>query len=334
MRKKVAALLLGGAFLLAVSGNVQAMTGCVDLGSTGEEQGSVIWYFTGDRGYTIDSETESIVGDEAEPQMQYEYDSGTMIEYGDFSEIKGLSEEEKKKLENWHREEMREQIAYLEVYGVTYDGEADKIMYRGKTVRWLIDRQIDNTCMAIQMPEGEIDLYTVRSEDFKLTGVRIATKEEYEERTEKEMQSGKLLAVAEDSGQYRESSCVETAVVQDAEEDVQVQSADGLTEGICEATAAEARPETKEEREEWERKVREYENAGIGYDKKSGCWLWQKQPIYFLADENGSLYQNGSDEALRNRIYVIVKRNSDGSIKETKQATMEEVVEKKMLMDR
>lgn len=334
MRKKVAALLLGGAFLLAVSGTVQAMTRCVDLGSTGEEQGSVIWHFSEDGDHTIDAETESIAGDEAEPQMQYEYDSKTMSEYGDFSEINGLSEEEKKKLENWHKEEMREQIAYLEVYGVTYDGEADKIMYRGKTVRWLIDRQIDNTCMAIQMPEGEIDLYTVRSEDFKLTGVRIATKEEYEEHTEKGTQSGELHAVDGDRGPYRDSSCEETAVAQDAEEDVQVQSEYGFTENICEETDVETGSETKEEREERERKVREYENAGIGYDKKSGCWLWQNQPIYFLADENGSIYQNGSDEALRNRIYVIVKRNSDGSIKETKQAAMEEVVEEKMLMDR
>ena len=38
----------------------------------------------------------------------------------------------------------------------------------------LIDRQIGDTYKSIQMPEGEIDVYTVREDDYRLTGVRIA----------------------------------------------------------------------------------------------------------------------------------------------------------------
>ena len=54
------------------------------------------------------------------------------------------------------------------------------------------------------MPDGEIDVYTVREDDYRLTGVRIATQEEYNQRT-KEMEA--LEAAA-----GRESSYVQEAV--------------------------------------------------------------------------------------------------------------------------
>ncbi len=47
-----------------------------------------------------------------------------------------------------------------------------------KEMQKLSDRHLD-TCTAIQMPEGEIDVYTVRGDNYRLTGVRIASQEEY-----------------------------------------------------------------------------------------------------------------------------------------------------------
>ncbi|MDO4307150.1 MAG: hypothetical protein Q4C77_09960 [Eubacteriales bacterium] len=319
MKKRIAAGLLGGVCVLfAAAGTVRAMTWGYDLGSADTERGSTTLYITEDC-------------DSGSCRMTQE---GTITEYGDFNEIRGLSEEEKKKLENWHREEMREQLAYLEIYGVTYDADADEILYQGKNVRWLIDRQIDNTCMAIEMPEGEIDLYTVRSDDFRLTGVRIATEEEYQERTEKGMDSGSVDAVAEEIPQkaYRPDKVCETAV--DIEADAENCAEEyALSQDVCETTAAEAYSLTREEQEEQNHKIKEYAQAGIGYDAKNGCWLWNDKQVYLLMDENGALYQNGSDEAVKNKIYIIVKRNSDGGIKEAKQVTMEEVMKEKMLMD-
>lgn len=295
MRKKAAAVLAGVVFILAAAGSVQAMTTSIDLGSAGEGRGSVIWFFTNESNTVEDVECE-----QAQDAVMGEAtltESGMIMEYGDFSEIRGLSEEEKKKFLDWHKEEMRNQLAYLEPYGVTYDGEADKILYQGKTVRWLIDRQVDDTCMAVEMPEGEIDLYTVRARDYKLTGVRIAAKEEYEERTKNGF-----------NGFECRQEC-----------------------DVCEAIAEESCLETEKECEESRQKIREYKAAGIDLDETNGAWLWQNQPIYLLADENGSLYQNGSEETLGSKIYVIVKRNRDGSIKEAKQVTMEEVLKEKML---
>ena len=54
------------------------------------------------------------------------------------------------------------------------------------------------------MPAGEIDVYTVREDDYRLMGVRIATQEEYDQRT-KEMEA--LEAAA-----GKESSYVQEAV--------------------------------------------------------------------------------------------------------------------------
>ena len=48
------------------------------------------------------------------------------------------------------------------------------------------------------MPEGEIDVYTVREDDYRLTGVRIATQEEYNQRT-KEMEALEAAAGRESS---------------------------------------------------------------------------------------------------------------------------------------
>lgn len=45
-----------------------------------------------------------------------------------------------------------------------------------------------------------------------------------------------------------------------------------------------------------------------------------------LLDEDGSFYQNGSKDAKENKIYLIVKRDEDNSIREVKQITIEEVM--------
>ena len=101
--------------------------------------------------------------------MTYGYDMGGKVFISEDSSSSNLTEKEKEKLSDWHKEEMRNELAYLECYGVTYDADSDTLYYQGKTVRWLIDRQIGDTYKSIQMPEGEIDVYTVREDDYRLT---------------------------------------------------------------------------------------------------------------------------------------------------------------------
>ena len=77
--------------------------------------------------------------------MTYGYDMGGKVFISEDSSSSNLTEEEKEKLSDWHKEEMRNELAYLECYGVTYDADSDTLYYQGKTVRWLIDRQLEDT---------------------------------------------------------------------------------------------------------------------------------------------------------------------------------------------
>lgn len=266
MKKKTVIFLMGAALALGgtFSTGVSAMTYGYDLGD-----GSVIYTFVGDDGWT-DTEYRS---EEA------------------------LTDEERGKLSDWHKEEMRKELAYLEKYGVSYDAEKDQIYYQGKTVRWIIDEQIDDTYTAVKMPDGEIDLYTVRKENYELTGVRVASREEYDERTKEDE-----MAFCD---AYPELAVTECTYACEAYDDLG----------------------------EWEKKRQEYEEAGIGYDEKDGAWLWNGKMICWLVDENGSMSTNGSQQAKEAKIYVIVKRNADGSIQEVKQVTIEEVMKEQILLD-
>ena len=277
--------------------------------------------------------------------MTYGYDMGGKVFISEDSSSSNLTEEEKEKLSDWHKEEMRNELAYLECYGVTYDADSDTLYYQGKTVRWLIDRQLEDTYKSIQMPEGEIDVYTVREDDYRLTGVRIATQEEYDQRT-KEMEALEAAAGKESSyvqeavdtetgssihmfaydeetvTEANDGSATETAVVTEdvvsncAEQKDTVENAVETAEGTC-VVGDNLNSEIK---------IQEYKQNGIDLDSATGSWMWHGKEVHLLMDEDGSYYQNGSKEAKDNKIYLIVKREDDGRIKTVKQITMEEVM--------
>lgn len=262
--------------------------------------------------------------------MTYGYDMGGKVFISEYSSSSNLTEEEKEKLSDWHKEEMRNELAHLECYGVTYDADSDTLYYQGKTVRWLIDRQIGDTYKSIQMPEGEIDVYTVREDDYRLTGVRIATQEEYDQRT-KEMEALEAAAGRESSyvqeavdtvTEANDGSATETVVVTEdvvsncEEQKDTVENAVETAEGTC-AVGDDHDSEIK---------IQEYKQNGIDQNPTTGIWMWHGKEVHLLMDEDGSYYQNGSKEAKDNKIYLIVKREDDGRIKTVKQITMEEVI--------
>ena len=269
--------------------------------------------------------------------MTYGYDMGGKVFISEDSSSSNLTEEEKEKLSDWHKEEMRNELAHLECYGVTYDADSDTLYYQGKTVRWLIDRQIGDTYKSIQMPEGEIDVYTVREDDYRLTGVRIATQEmeALEAAAGRESsyvqeavdtETGSIIhmfAYDEDTEtEANDGSATETVVVTEdvvsnyAEQKDTVENAVETAEGTC-AVGDDHDSEIK---------IQEYKQNGIDLDSGTGSWMWHGKEVHLLMDEDGSYYQNGSKEAKDNKIYLIVKREDDGRIKTVKQITMEEVM--------
>ena len=350
MKRKTAVLLLTVAVAAMMAGNgAQAET----YGYSWEgENGPVSYFVTGKEGEVeIRTEMESEIGSQMEAESESEPESS----------VDSLTEQEL-----WHRTQMQESLAYLNEYGVTYDKEQDVIWYHGKTVRWLIDQQINGGCYAYEMPEGQIDVYTVRDETFQLTGVREASKEEYDEKTRQDAQAealskngvritlveelnavevpgsgdgsivysieGDVAAQADevipsdDSIQYTIDTAenVEVEVGKVADTAVEVDVAQGI---MLEATAAEDAVTEGQILEETKKRREEYQAAGIGCDDNGG-WTWNGKKIFWLVDEDGSVYQNG--EARDDKIYILVKRNADGSITEAKQITAEEVMKERI----
>ncbi|SDF32333.1 hypothetical protein [Marvinbryantia formatexigens] len=394
MKRKMVMLLTGSILALAcAAGSAQAMTYGYDLGN-----GSSVYYFAGEAGGKTAGQTAREAVKETTGQAAGETAGQTSA-----VDAAQQTEEERRRAEAWYKASMQEAVAYVEKYGVSYDAENDRLLYEGKTVRWLIDEQIDDCYEAIHMPEGEIDLYTVRDEDYTLTGVRIATQEEYDERTredelaekqvyavtpgtasenrvyssqeaaseggenaayhdiviEEKPERGVLYTWSTDEGlavdsvpgnaaqseksdvvysQDRPGSTTEengTAYSQDrpgstTEENGTAYSQDGPEKT---AVAQEDGDGSWTETEEEKQKAAEYEKAGITRSS-SGGWLWNGQAIYFLLDEDGGLSVNNTSETADNKIYVLVKRNEDGSIKEVKQVTDEEVLKAKVQMDK
>lgn len=69
---------------------------------------------------------------------------------------------------------------------------------------------------------------------------------------------------------------------------------------------------SKEEREANEREAEALLKIGIDQNRW-GNWTWQGKEIYILLDENGGIYQNGSEEAQKEKLYVFVDRDEEGN---------------------
>lgn len=370
MKKKAVVLLLGGTMALMMIGNVaQAQTyGYSWAGDDGE-----IRYY-----------------ERKENEKAQESLEGSAEVSSEASSGEGTDTEVQKKYSDYHKAEMQEELSYLEKYGVVYDAEKDLILYEGKKVRWLIDNQIDDLYRAFEMPDGEIDLYTVRGSDYQVTGVRVATQEEYDERTrmDEEIQKDKmnevsvtLVSPSEEpfSGSVlheivEEGGTVSYRISEDAASDAKTDSLE-IIEGSSEAAgdySADAWEDsevlefyiteneesgmagtrdgketidsvyesstaiaylTDEEIKEHQEKVREYGNVGIENEERTGAWLWNGKPVYWLIDDDGSMHQNGSKEAKEQKIYLIVKRDDEGNIQEVRQVTIEELAAEIIMKD-
>lgn len=78
--------------------------------------------------------------------------------------------------------ETAEAFSIYEEFGMTYDREQNRFFYNGKMVRHFSD-QIGESSNAFHHGEGVIDVIPLRDDGGNLTGLREASREEFEERT-------------------------------------------------------------------------------------------------------------------------------------------------------
>lgn len=129
----------------------------------------------------------------------------------------GVSSEMAQRTERAQREQMRESLAYLEKYGVSYDTDAEKIFYKGKEVRCITDVQELLDCGVCiygsdeSQESGRTDIYTIRNAYGELTGVREATEEEYAAKTEeiRQMKTAVVLGPEETCAAVEDDLIVE-----------------------------------------------------------------------------------------------------------------------------
>lgn len=321
MKKKAVVLLLGGTMALMAAGSAaQAQTyGYSWAGDDGE----IRYYERKENGKAQESS-------EGSAEVSSEASGG-----------EGTDTETQKKYSDYHKAAMQEELSYLEKYGVAYDAEKDLILYEGKKVRWLIDNQIGDLYRAFEMPDGEIDLYTVRGSDYQVTGVRVATQEEYDERTrmDEEIQKDKMNEVSvilvSPSEELFSGSVLHEMVEEDGTVSYRISedaASDESIDSVCESGTAIANL-TDEELKEHQEKVKEYGTVGIENEEGTGSWLWNGKPVYWLIDDDGSMYQNGSEEAKEQKIYLIVKRDAEGNIQKVRQVTIEDLAAELMMKD-
>lgn len=276
------------------------------------------------------------------------------------------------KLDRAGSQQMKEDLAFLERYGVTYDAEEDVIRYQGRIVRLVIDAKPLVGCVVSyrgitdRADTAGIDIYTVRDEVGAVTGVREATEEEYAAKTQelKELDAASPemsvdnyvmlpdgLAENEVSvGAYFESimgeepdECGDSAVEQVYEVTVKEGgkisvSKEGEKDAEILAEGNDAIAETAEgytsswQTAEERKKIAEYERAGIGRSAKGG-WTWEGQEVYLLFDEDGSISSNNSDDTRDHRIYLYVSRNADGSLASVEEITGRDLLQRKADLD-
>lgn len=137
---------------------------------------------------------------------------------------------------------------------------------------------------------------------------------------EREMADGKITYVWEGTAEGDAQSTEDSGQVSEESDIAQASEAASLAEAddAAEGDYLEAENKRREE----------YKAAGIGCDEKNGGWLWDEKPVFWLMDEDGSIYQNNAGK--EDKIYILVKRDEDGSILEVKQITAEEVLEERI----
>lgn len=110
------------------------------------------------------------------------------------------SYEEAKQVNTLLTEDVVELLKTYEPYGLTYDTQEDEMYYNGKVIRELYDEKtgafIART-LGASFLENSVDVYC-NYKNGKLTGLRMATEEEYKERTKERIATSKNKTIEAD----------------------------------------------------------------------------------------------------------------------------------------
>lgn len=124
----------------------------------------------------------------------------------------------------------------------------------------------------------------------------------------------------------------EVAETPDEKVEVTIKQSEDMIEAVAEESTYAYAQWSKEEREAYEKEEDSLREIGIEQNGR-GCWTWKGKEIHILLDENGGIYQNGSEEAVREKLYVFVSRDQGGNPLEAEVLDGNELLEKMALED-
>ncbi len=164
-----------------------------------------------------------------------------------------LSAEELEREETGRREEIAAQYSIYNEFGLNYDKDKDRFVYDGKVVRYFSDTIGEDGTNAFFHEDGEIDLKPIRNSLGKLTGLQMASNEEFADRTKKHNEEKSMF----------ESS------------------------GISEVGSYEAgEPNTADD------SLAGYSDVGISYNAETKSYVYDGKDVYFVYDPDGVAYVN------------------------------------------
>lgn len=198
-----------------------------------------------------------------------------------------VSAEEQEKEIMAQREATAKQYSIYSQFGLTYDGEKDRFFYDEKMVRYFSDKISEEHTNAFYYADGVIDLNPVRDTSGNLTGLTVASDEEFANRTAKhnELEAEfKKAGVMNVSGSFEQGNPDEQDNTLDA-----------------------------------------YLEYGVSYDVSANNWMYNSKPIHFFYDaDNGTTYL---DYNVTNGLNLKTIRDEDGHIVKFEEMTDAEVSE-------
>ena len=202
-----------------------------------------------------------------------------------FESSSEASADEQAKEEKERKAAITEQYSIYSEYGLTYDSEKDRFFYAGNMVRYFSDKISEEHTNAFFYAEGTIDLNPVRDSSGKLTGLTVASDDEFAARTEKQ---------AELETEFQNAG-VENST------------------GSFEMGDPDARDNTLDE----------YSKYGVSYDTATKKWMYDGKQIYFFYDaDNGTTF---IDYDATNGLKLKVSQDKSGNSKSIETMTDEEM---------
>ncbi|MDO5716128.1 MAG: M56 family metallopeptidase [Tissierellia bacterium] len=215
-----------------------------------------------------------------------------------------------------------EKFAIYEPYGLVYDRKNGRFKYEDKLVRIFIDEMDrDGNLNSFSYLMGDIDVLAQRDRDYKLTGLTVASPEEFERRTkyikenykngnplENPMKLGGEAKQHENTVDKKSSTPSENSFQSEASDDAR----GGLENGKDNSA------ENNLERQEYLKRVEsipqmvEYKGYNIKFSEKEGCWIYQGHRIATINDPRQKfIFQ---DPLVEDGIEIEVIRNRENQI--------------------